>query len=32
VSDIDYFMAKHDEATLNNLVLSFGVAVSLGGK
>ncbi len=28
----DYFMAKHDEATLNNLILSFGIALSLGGK
>jgi opacity protein-like surface antigen len=28
----DYFMAKHDEVTLNNLKLAFGVVFRLGGK
>lgn len=28
----DYFMAKHQDATLNNLSLAFGVVFRLGGK
>lgn len=28
----DYFMAKHEDATVNNLILSFGAVISLGGQ
>ena len=28
----DYFMAKHEDTTVNNLVLSFGAVISLGGQ
>jgi hypothetical protein len=28
----DYFMAKHEDVTLNNVNLAFGVVFRLGGK